>query len=167
MFHLSSYILYILVVAGCATTQTSTLSSSTYTEDLSVYRPVFEEPKAPTAPTGEPRKKDVVEPRFTVNESLHVVLDSIDSFNLARKVVDGYTIQIYSGQKREDALSTKKTIDQALPELKAEMTYVQPTFRIKAGKYFTQLDAQQDYVAVKRYFPNAILVPDKFQLANH
>ncbi len=162
MFHLSSYIVYMLVAAGCATTQTSGTSSSTYSEDLSIHRPVFEEPKTQSATAEEPRKKDNVEPKFTVNESLHVVLDSIDSFNIARRYVEGFTIQIYSGQKKEDALSIKKNMDQSLPELKAEMTYVQPTFRIKAGKYYTQLDAQKDYASVKRFFPNAILVPEKF-----
>ena len=162
MFHLSSYIVYILVTAGCASTQTGGISSSTYSEDLSVYRPVFEEPKAQSISAEEPKKKDNVEPKFTVNESLHVVLDSIDSFNIARRYIEGFTIQIYSGQKKEDALNTKKSMDQALPELRAEMTYVQPTFRIKAGKYYTQLDAQKDYVSVKRFFPNAILVPEKF-----
>lgn len=162
MLHLSSYIIYMLVAAGCATTQTSGTSSSAYSEDLSILRPVFEDPKTLSATTEEPRKKDTVEPKFTVNESLHVVLDSIDSFNIARRYVEGFTIQVYSGQKKEDALSIKKNMDQSLPELKAEMTYVQPTFRIKAGKYYTQLDAQKDYASVKRFFPNAILVPEKF-----
>lgn len=162
MFHLSSYIIYMLVAAGCATTQTSTTSTATYSEDLAVHRPVFEEPKAQATTAEDPVKKDNVEPKFTVNESLHIVLDSIDSFNIARRYIEGFTIQIYSGQKKEDALNTKKNMDQALPELKAEMTYVQPTFRIKAGKYYTQLDAQKDYASVKRFFPNAILVPEKF-----
>lgn len=162
MLHLPSYIIYFLI-AGCATTQPSgTSSSSAYSEDLSALRPVFQEEKQQPAITEEPKKRENIAPKFTVNEQLHSVLDSIDSINISRNYIEGFTIQIYSGQKREDALSTKKTIDQALPELKAEMVYVQPTFRIKAGKYFTQLDAQKDYVSVKRFFPNAILVPDKF-----
>lgn len=162
MFHLSSYILYFLIAAGCATTQPSGTSSSAYSEDLSSLRPVFEEEKTQSAVKDEPKKRENVEPKFTVNKQLHMVLDSIDSINIARQYIEGFTIQIYSGQKREDALSAKKTIDQVLPELRAVMTYVQPTFRIKAGKYYTQLDAQKDYVAIKRFFPNAILVPDKF-----
>lgn len=162
MLHLSSYIVYLLIAAGCATTQPSGTSSAAYSEDLSALRPVFEDEKQQPVITEEPKKRENVVPKFTVNEPLHAVLDSIDSINIARKYIEGFTIQIYSGQKREDALSTKKTIDQVLPELRAVMTYVQPTFRIKAGKYFTQLDAQKDYVAVKRFFPNAILVPDKF-----
>jgi hypothetical protein len=35
---------------------------------------------------------------------------------------------------------------------------------VKIGKYFTRLDAQKDYMAIKRYFPGAIVVPDKILL---
>jgi hypothetical protein len=166
MIHLSDYLVYILL-ASCASTQnTSTTSSDRYSEDLSHLRPVFEEAAASAVvqPQEEQRKTTYVEPQFSVNKQLHTILDSIDRINAARKYVDGFTIQVYSGQKREDALTSKRTMDLALPELRAEMTYVQPTFRIKAGKYYTQLDAQKDFVEVKRYFPNAILIPDKFMI---
>jgi hypothetical protein len=164
MFNLSHQIVYYLLFMGCASTQsTTTGSSNKYSEDLSSLRPVFEEPIDNTTqlPQDDRKKTAYVEPRFTVNQQLHSVLDSIDRINAARKYVDGFTIQVYSGQKREDALNSKRTMDMALPELRAEMTYVQPTFRIKAGKYYTQLDAQKDFVEVKRYFPNAILIPEK------
>lgn len=163
MFELSHYLVY-MIMMGCASSQVSTSTTSArYTEDLSYLRPSFTETKKdPEINPNEHLTKPVYqEPRYAVNEQLHEVLDSIDRINLSKKLVDGFTIQIYAGQKREDALNTKRTMDLALPELKAEMTYVQPTFRIKAGKYYTQLDAQKDYVAVKRHFPNAILVPDK------
>jgi hypothetical protein len=161
MVELPHYLVYILIM-GCAATQpTGTGSSVKYTEDLSALRPKFEETIAQHIATEEQRKTIYVEPKHAVNKQLHAVLDSIDQINLNKRYVDGFTIQVYTGQKREDALASKRTLDQALPELRAEMTYVQPTFRIKAGKYYTQLDAQKDYVAVKRYFPNAILVPDK------
>lgn len=163
MFELSHYLIY-MVMMGCASSQVSTSTTSDrYSEDLSYLRPTFEVAKQnpETEPTENKAKTVYQEARYTVNEQLHEVLDSIDRINLSKNLVDGFTIQIYAGQKREDALNTKRTMDLALPELKAEMTYVQPTFRIKAGKYYTQLDAQKDYVAVKRHFPNAILVPDK------
>lgn len=166
MMELSTYLLYMLL-AGCATTQSaSTSSSSAYSEDLSHLHPVFEEPVTPQTDLATEEKKhaEYIEPKFAVNQQLHAILDSIDRINLTRKLIDGYTIQIYSGQKRDEALNSKRTIDQALPELKAEMIYVQPTFRIKAGKYFTQLDAQKDFVAVKRFFPNAILIPAKISV---
>lgn len=161
MFALPVYLVYMLL-AACASSVPTGTSSSGYSEDLSAVRPVFEVPVQDVKAPAEEKKQNVyVEPKHTVNTQLHTLLDSIDRINLMRKSVEGFTIQVYSGQKREDALNAKRTIDQALPELKAEMVYIQPTFRIKAGKYSTQLDAQKDYVAVKRFFPNAILVPDK------
>jgi hypothetical protein len=166
MFELSHYLIY-MIMMGCSTSQLSTpTTSARHTEDLSYLRPTFEEVKKDQQVNSNDNKIKPAyqEPHYTVNEELHEVLDSIDRINLSKKVVDGFTIQIYAGQKREDALNTKRTMDLALPELKAEMTYVQPTFRIKAGKYYTQLDAQKDYVAVKRHFPNAILVPDKISV---
>jgi hypothetical protein len=163
MFNLSHYVVYMLM-ASCASTQTTNSTSSfTYSEDLSHLHPVFEEPvnEPVIKPNTEKRRTDYVEPKYSVNELLHTVLDSIDRINLNRRLIDGFSIQIYSGQKREEALNTKRTMDLHLPEMNAQMVYVQPTFRIKAGKYYTQLDAQKEYVAVKRYFPNAILIPDK------
>lgn len=164
MFELPTYVLYMLLVS-CASTQTTT-STSAYTEDLSYLRPKFEETSSTSkspSPT-EKRKAEFVEPIFSVKKSLHAVLDSIDRINLAKKSIDGFCIQIYSGAKREDALQAKRTLDQNLPEMNAEMVYIQPTFRIKVGKYYNQLDAQKDFVQIKRYFPNAILIPTKINI---
>jgi kynurenine formamidase len=165
MFELPHYVIYILL-SSCASTQTSGSLPSTYSEDLSYLHPIFEQqPDLKTAqPFQEKRKSEYVEPKFTVNKLLHDVLDSIDQINLSRKMLDGFCIQVYSGQKKEDALNVKRTMDQYMPEMKAEIVYTQPTFRIKAGKYYTQLDAQENFAEVKNYFPNAILIPDKIAI---
>ena len=49
----------------------------------------------------------------------------------------------------------------SLPDLSSEVEYAQPNFRVKVGKYYTRIDAQRDYIAVKKYFPTAIVIPDK------
>lgn len=117
----------------------------------------------PTEPTVEDNKKQkaTAEPKYSVNKKLDAVLDSIDRINLRRNFIDGFTIQVYSGLKREDALNAKKELTSSLPELESEINYLQPNFRVKVGKYFSRIDAQKDYVAVKKYFPNAIVIPDK------
>jgi hypothetical protein len=102
-----------------------------------------------------------VEPTHTVNKQLDVVLDSIDRINLTKKFIEGFTIQVYSGMKREDALNVKKQLITILPQFESELQYVQPNYRVKTGKYFTRLEAEKDYQFVKRYFKAAILVPDK------
>jgi hypothetical protein len=171
MFEYSYYILYMLLL-GCASPQgTSTSSSSTvsatkYSEDLSFLRPKFEETANTTSNPQETnnRPTTTAEPVLTINKKLDAILDTIDQANLNRRFVEGYTIQVYSGQKREDALNTKRHLDSVVPELRSELQYQQPNFRVKAGRYFNRLDAQEDFAAVRRYFPNAIITPEKISV---
>lgn len=156
-----------LLVISCAgpkkTTSTTTTGGGKYSEDLSVLRPKVEEAPAKTAPAQDNARKQTpyVEAKYSVDKKLDAVLDSIDRINLQRNFIDGFTIQVYSGLKREDALNTKKELTSTLPDLVSEVQYSQPNFRVKVGKYFSRLDAQKDYVEVKRYFPTAIIIPDK------
>jgi hypothetical protein len=109
-------------------------------------------------------KKPYVEPHYTVNKQLDTVLDSIDRINLTRKYVEGFTIQLYAGLNKDEALDIKKKFSLDLPELKSEMTYAQPNFRIKSGRYFTRMEAQKDFIAIKKIFSNAIIIPDRIKI---
>ena len=163
-------ILYILstiaLLESCATTQkTSTASQGgKYSEDLSVLRPKVEAPvetSTATAQTDNTKPTtQFVEPKLAVTQKLDGVLDSIDHINLNRRFVEGYTIQVYSG-RREEALNVKKQIATSLPGLNTEIQFTEPIFRVKVGKYYSRMDAQEDYASVKRYFPAAILIPEK------
>lgn len=162
------YILFILIT-GCSTLTKSPSSetSSSYREDLSEYRPKIEEQIAADTTKKQATKRDAktyVDPKFTVNNQLDAVLDSIDRINLNRKFIDGFTIQVYSGLKREEALIVKKDLTTLLPNLISDVYYNQPNFRVKAGRYFSVLEAQRDYQQIKTLFPNAIIVPDKITL---
>ncbi len=158
-----------IVLASCATHKSTTSSTSTpgkYSEDLSIWRPKVEAPvENINTPATDGRKQTTyVEPKYAINKKIDVVLDSIDRYNLSRKYIEGFTIQIYTGSKREDALGAKKQLTSSLPDMDAEVQYVQPNFRVKVGKYFNRLEAQQDYSEVKRYFSSAIIVPDKLAI---
>ena len=158
-----------LWAAGCSP-KVSTTSTQTgkYSEDLSAYRPkiLVDTAKNPTHKNHDTKRdpNKYVEPRHAVNGSLNVVLDSIDRINLSNRVVDGFTIQFYSGLKREEALNVKKELSNVLPDFEAEVQYVQPNFRVRGGKYINRLEAQKDYMAVKRYFPSAIVIPDRIPI---
>jgi hypothetical protein len=134
-------------------------------EDLSVVRPRFAPPTDSSFNNGsEPIVKPVVPPTHTVNKKVDVVLDSLNKLNVLRKFVDGFTIQIYSGQNREEANETKKKMTEEFSDMKADLQYLQPKFRVKTGSYFTRLEAQKDLMRLKRGFPNAILVPERIAL---
>src|SRR5690606_36127714 len=124
---------------SCASPRSTTVSSSSgsgYSEDLSMYRPKPATTPAsintnngtntPTSVQG--RKTEYMEPKYAVNKKVDPVLDSIDRFYLAKEYIDGFTIQIYAGLKREDALNAKKNLAQSLPDINSEVEYSQPNF---------------------------------------
>ena len=110
------------------------------------------------------KEKPNIEPHYTVNQQLDEVLDSINRINLSRKYVDGFTIQLYAGLNKDEALDIKKKFSLDLPEMESEMTYAQPNFRVKTGRYFTRMEAQKDFIAIKKIFSNAIIIPDRIKI---
>ena len=171
MFGIPYFLVYLWVAMGCkspaSTSSTAGTQSGRYSEDLSELRPkVKVETETPVQPANTVDRKNTtyVEPKYAVNQKLDAVLDSIDRINIARKFVDGFTIQVFSG-KREDALNTRKQLTSLMPEISSEVQFTEPIFRVKAGKYYSWIDAQSDFSMIKKYFPAAILIPDKIAVA--
>lgn len=130
-----------------------------YHEDLYSLRPRMAEPvDSLTLATTRP-EKHFVAATANVNEKVDDVLDSINRFNITRKFIDGYTIQIYSGQNREEAMNVKKRMTET--DLNALLEYNQPKFRVRVGNYYSRLEAHKDLTRLKAIFSNAILVPEK------
>ncbi len=163
---ISIFVFVIAQLSGCKSTSHSSSSrqQDAYYEDLSALRPQINQSEKDEQKENSSEIKSYdryVEPLYTVNKKVDTVLDSIDRFYLARGYVDGYTIQVHAGTKRDDALNVKKNMLLYLPQFETEIQYNQPTFRVKTGKYFSILEAQKDFLTIRRYFPSAILVPDK------
>ena len=159
----------LVAVYGCKPTQTTktTTQSGKYSEDLSSLRPKIEEQTTEDPATPDKIKRDpkaYVDAQFTVNKQLNARLDSIDQINLSRKSIEGYTIQIYSGTNREDALNVKKQLTLSIPGMNSEVQYEQPNFKVKSGKYFNRLEAQKDFDQIKKLFPSAIVVPGQISI---
>lgn len=168
----AALIIVVLLLVNCSSkVTTSGTSSGKYQEDLSSLRSLAVTPADTTKASVESRpteaKRDpsvYVEARHAVTTQLETVLDSIDRLNLNRGLVDGFTIQLYSGVSREEALNVKKQITTALPNVDSEVQFVQPNFRVRAGKYINRFEAQKDFVAVKKLFPNAVIIPDRIPI---
>ncbi len=151
-------ILFLLLEVSCA----AQMSSKSYYEDLAGNRPKFVNSEDTTKKNPEQEPVLVAaKPTKNVNGKVDPILDSIDRFNLTRKFLDGFTVQIYSGQNREDAMNAKQKMNNGAPDLTASLQYIQPKFRVTVGNYYTKLEAQKDLVRLKRIFPNAILVPER------
>jgi hypothetical protein len=139
-----------------------------YSEDLSILRPKLPMPEDGTgkvdSSSGARPNNESVKPVKNVNKKVDAVLDSIDRINLGKKYIDGFTVQIYFGQRREEAMSAKNQIATDFPEIVSNLQYQQPKFRVTAGRYLTRLDAQKDLVRLKRHFSGAILVPERLPI---
>lgn len=155
---LSSLLLLSICISGFSQ------KNKPYSEDLSKLRPKVEMPPDQKRVDSVPKIRHEITPTKTVNTKVDAVLDSIDRVNLTRKFIDGFTIQIYSGQKRDDASNIIKKMEEEVPWLIARLRYEQPKFRVTVGKYFTKLEAQSDLLILKRKFNTASLVPEKIQL---
>ena len=153
----STFVICILAF-GCAAQKNS--GKPYYHEDLHPLRPKFQDTIIVANPNQTTKKGDVV-PVVAVNQKVNEVLDSINRFNITRKFIDGFTIQIYSGQKRDEAMSAKRKVMTDASDLNAELEYTQPKFRVRVGNYFSRLEAQKDLIRLKKPFPNAILIPEK------
>jgi len=158
-------LLLVILIVSTALPTLGQRNSKNHSEDLSGIRPRFTADKD-TLYQNEAAKaaKPNVPATHTVNTKVDAVLDSLDKLNELRKYVDGFTIQIYSGQNREDANNAKKKMTEEFGDLKADLQYLQPKFRVKTGNYFSRLEAQKDLTRLKRGFPNAILVPERIPL---
>jgi len=155
----------LILQASCVAQQSGSASlNDAYTEDLTVARPSYESDNIDSieAPSTNVKPTQMIAATNTVNAKVDMVMDSLDKLNQLRKYVDGFTIQIYSGPKREDALGAKaKMVKTIGDDLEADIQYTQPKFRVTVGQYFSKLEAQKDLMRLKDYFPNAILVPEK------
>ena len=160
LFRPSHFALFLILLnASCVAQKGGT--SGTYEEDLSALRPKFTTPADSQKKSQEINYHTVnVTPVKNVNPKVDRVLDSINKLNLTRRYVDGYTIQIYSGQSREEAENAKKKMVDT-QGMTSNMKYEQPKFRVTTGSYFTKLEAQKDLTRIRRSFSSAILVPER------
>lgn len=131
-----------------------------YYEDLSRLRPVMKDESSPDTT----RRREWVAAAHAVNKSVDAVLDSIDAFYLSHGTTNGFTIQVYSGQKKLEALDAARKVQVAVSELKPDVEFIQPKFRVVAGRYITRVEAQRHWYVLHRTFPDAIIIPVKFDL---
>jgi cell division protein FtsN len=146
-----------MVLCSCTAQKTGVA----YSEDLSQNRPKFSTPEAVIKKPDTNISATAVVPTRNVNKKVDGVLDSIDRINLTKRYVDGFTIQIYSGQKREEAMLAKQKMVSEAGDLASNLQYIQPKFRVTVGSYITRIEAQKDLVRLKHHFSTAILVPEK------
>jgi hypothetical protein len=150
------------LLASCTMLGPST-SSSSYSEDLAVYRPKVE--MADTTPETQAQPPTtMVEPENDQTSEIDQKLDQITSNNKTSRTGPGFTIQVYSGTSREEASQAKSKVYKILPDSRPETKYEQPIYRVRVGEFTDRLEAQNIFAELHREFPQAIVIPSRIQI---
>lgn len=73
----------------------------------------------------------------------------------------GYRIQIFSGNSKEEANKVKSDFYTKFPNLRCYLTYQQPYYKLRVGDYEDQESAKPDARRLARTYPSSFLVPDE------
>jgi hypothetical protein len=79
--------------------------------------------------------------------------------NMEKKgdIRDNYTINIFTGNLK-DAKKELKKFEGASHQLKADLVYEAPHFKIYAGSFNSRLAADRALVEIKKDYPNAVVL---------
>jgi hypothetical protein len=70
----------------------------------------------------------------------------------------GYRLLVVNTNKRDEATAAKTKVYTHFPELKADLVYQTPYFKLKAGNFRTREEAQDYQKLLSIYFPKGVMI---------
>ena len=155
-------ILSLFVVLSCVNQKiniSSNNDSRKYFEDLSFIRE-SENVSNSTNDENIVDKKNNLGIDIELDSILKIIKSEVDE----EIFTDGYTIQIYLGDKREEAENTVEKLFEYDSLIKSNTIFTQPNYRVKTGTFEDRFKANFEYKKLKKTFPNAIIIPEKIKI---
>ncbi len=148
------------------TPKATTTTSGSYKEDLSSLRPglVVEETPQDTSTKSEPVEITYVEPKDHLKSELDSIVSMTTVYNAQKNYVEGFTVQVYTGVSRDDASRAQVKIYSVFEDANPWIDYHQPIYKVKVGRFYSKFDANAYYKELKKKFPAALIIPQKFKL---
>lgn len=137
-----------------------------YEDDLSKYRPIFEQQEQSDQQEQKVIANEPLKVSYDISSELNAVIDSMLVKNDSIRLADGYTILVYSGNDELQAGRVRNRLFDLVPEWEARFSYKLPTYFVKVGQFYQQIEAQSLYRKIRNYYPTASIVPDKFPIEN-
>ena len=85
------------------------------------------------------------------------------SENYKGKKIEGYRVQLYSGNRVKAKEMRKKAL-QSFPDIFTEITYAAPDFKTQMGNFRTELEAEKYLQQIRVVFPGSFVVKSKINL---
>jgi hypothetical protein len=95
---------------------------------------------------------------------LDSIIDKKNRENTINQTINGYRIQLFSGNERTNANNIKTKFLKLYPDQTAYLAYHQPYFKIRIGDFRTKLEAKLFYNKIKGEFNECIIIADKINL---
>jgi hypothetical protein len=140
-----------------------------YSEDLSVFRPVYETETPKSSITEIPKKQEAakeINSKKIINENVAVdaILAQMKEKNLSITDGKGYRIQVFSGNNKTDFESARNYLLKYHSELELYESYSQPTYKIKVGDFINVDQADKYFINLKAKFSTARIIGDKINV---
>ena len=103
------------------------------------------------------------EATITLNEDLKIrqLLELKKSLEEENKLTDGYTIQLYYGEKNR-ANNVIRKYRYTYDSWSATIKYETPNYKVWVGNFSSRIDADRALIEIKKKFPSAfILKPER------
>ena len=146
--------------------QQASVIDYSYEDDITKYRPLFEPEQTKEKVSNEVQSNSPMRVSFDVSDKLNAVIDSMVARNDSLGVISGYTVLVYSGNYELQAGRIRNRLFDLVPEHEARFSYKLPTYFVKVGQFYQQIEAQALYRKIRSYYPTASIVPDKFPIKN-
>lgn len=147
-------------------TQQKQVIDYSYQDDISQYLPEIESQEKAEKDSDQIIQNQALSVSFDARSKLNAVMDSMLVRNDSIRLIDGYTILVYSGNDEIQAGRVRNRLFDLVPDEEAQFSYKLPTYFVKVGQFFQQIEAQPLYKKITQYYPTASIVPEKFPLEN-
>lgn len=90
-------------------------------------------------------------------------INKLDAAYKSTYKLEGYRIQIFSGNKRQPAKEARLRFTRIYRKTKAHEVYEQPYFKVRVGDFKTKLEALKFKNELNKHFPNCFIVKDEIE----
>ena len=99
-----------------------------------------------------------VDPEIKMEDGIDRLLNNSLEINKTKGGIEGFCVQIYNGQSREEAQRYKYRFMKLFPEIKS-ITYerVSPNWITKVGKFRTKRESEKLQHLISKKFPNCFV----------
>lgn len=150
-------------VPSSTTQKSSKVVDQSHSDDAAKYRPKVAQAAKPEV-IEEVIQNEAITSEFSIDGQMQAIVDSMYVRNDSIRLWDGFSILVYSGNNELEASRVRNRLFDLVPDQEAKFSYKLPTYFVKIGQYFQQVEALPLLKEIQQTYPSAAIVPEKFPI---